>query len=177
MPVTLYETSIPLLKNGMQAMAHMLTKSVAHTKEADLHVNELCGSRLVEDMLPLTFQIHAASDTAQKVVARVQGTEPKDWKAADIKTVEDMQARIAATLEILEGADAKLFDERADEVVTLGLGPGRNVELPAKSYIQAYGIPNFFFHVQTAYAILRMKGIPLGKTDFLGPFLGSYVNQ
>jgi uncharacterized protein len=175
--VTLYETTVPLLQNGLKTVSHLVTKMEEYAAEKNIPVQELIDARLCGDMLPFSFQVHVSTDTAAKIIKRAMCEEPVSLSFDDTKTIEGIKARIAKVEEIVASADATKFNANANEIVPLGLGGDKTVKLPAKSYIVGYGIPNFFFHVQTGYSILRMKGVPLGKTDYLGSFMGPYVQQ
>ena len=169
--VTLYTTTVPLLQRGLTTLSAIVDKAEAYAKEKGTPVSELLEARLIEDMLPFTFQVFIVTDIAHKVVRRVLGEEPESWGRDELATLEGIRARIAATHEILAGADAAKFNADPDTVVPLGVGGGKTLQVPAFGYIQGYGLPTFFFHLQTAYAILRMKGVPLGKSDYIAPFM------
>ncbi|CAM1508873.1 Fc.00g026120.m01.CDS01 [Cosmosporella sp. VM-42] len=169
MSYTLYDASVGVAIDALNALSAILNIAEAHP-DAD----KLPAARLYEDMLPLTFQVHMVTDTAQKVVARTVGSEPLSFKN-DLSSFAEMKARISQVLEIAEKADKDTINARAGETVQLGLGPGKNAELTSMQYINGYGLPNLFFHLTTTYSILRNQGVPLGKKDYLRSFLGKYV--
>jgi len=121
-------------------------------------------------MRPLSFQVQVASNTVKKSIWRLTGEEVESWED-DETTLEQLKARVQKTLDLLGKTDPKSVDGREDRLVELQLGKGGSLNLPAKAYVFSYAHPNFFFHLQTAYAILRMKGVPLGKQDYLSSFM------
>lgn len=113
-------------------------------------------------MKPLTFQIQTCSDTAKGLVHRLTDSVLVSIPDTEV-TFEDMQGRISKTLEILKGAKREDFEGKEDEEIDL-----RGRKMKAKQYVLEFAVPNFYFHYTTAYGILRMKGVELGKSDFLG---------
>lgn len=170
MSYDLYTATIPLIKDAVNSLSAILKKAEEHPKAASF-----AGARLIEDMHPLTFQVHCVTDITQKTVARISGKEPENWED-NLTSFADFHARIAQALEILDKADKDTINKRAQEMVTLGLGPGRNVELTSHGYASGYGLPNIFFHLMAAYSILRKEGVPVGKRDYLTPFMAKHVD-
>jgi hypothetical protein len=117
-------------------------------------------------MSPLTSQIPRASDSAKFVAVRVGGIEGVVMEDNEA-SFDDLQARIAATIALLETVRGDMMDGREEDQVTLKT-PNRSIEFKARDYVLHFALPNFFFHVTTAYDLLRHKGVPIGKTDFLG---------
>ena len=127
---------------------------------------ELTEARLVADMDPLTAQVQRASDAAKFCAARmaqIEGPAMPDTETS----FDDLQARIAATIAFLQTVPAQSFDGREDAEIILKT-PNRSISFAGTPYVLHFAIPNFFFHVTTTYALLRMKGVPVGKMDFLG---------
>lgn len=162
---SLYETSIPLFLNSLSAMSKFLTKGQAFADENGIAHEELLGARLAPDMHPLTAQVQRASDTSRFVAVRVGGAEPKPM-ADNEKTFADLQARISATRDYLKAVPASNFDGKEGAEVRFNAG-SREMTFTGLGYVTFFAIPNFYFHVTTAYDILRHKGVPIGKVDFM----------
>lgn len=166
MALSLYDTSIPVFVRGFGNLSAILEKGRAFADERGLPHSELLEARLIEDMAPLTAQVQRCSDTAKGVAVRVG--QMANVAMADTETsFDELQARIAATVEFLKAAPAAGFAGREDAGVTLPT-PNGDIPFVAKDYVLGFALPNFFFHLTTAYALLRMKGVPIGKLDYLG---------
>jgi uncharacterized protein len=175
-PYGLYESSVPAIQTGLESLVKILKKGEEYAKENNMDIKELLEGRLCDDMLPLPFQVHIATDFPAKMLWRVQQAERTVFEN-DLKTLDDLYARIAKTQEILKQADRETFEARKDEMITMDMGPGRTINLPCKAYIDSFILPNFYFHVTTAYGILRSKGVPLGKPDFIGSYVSPYMTS
>ena len=169
MSFTIYNASIGFAKDALNSLSSILTKAASHP-----NASSFPSARLYEDMLPLSFQVYTVTDTASKIAARTTGVEPPKLER-DLDTFDKMHARIEQVREILNKVERETVEKRAAETVTLGLGPGKNVQIKSEEYVQGYGQPNMFFHLNMAYAILRNQGVPLGKNDYLGSFLEQYT--
>ncbi|WQF89260.1 hypothetical protein CDEST_14274 [Colletotrichum destructivum] len=177
MTYTLYDASVPLLLAGLNTLLGLLTKAEAYAADKAISADDVLGWKLAEDMLPFSVQYYIATDCAIKIVARVQGTEPEAL-GREFKSIADLRQRVEYTIALVKAADPKTFEARTDALVPLGLGFGQGeMQIRARDYLVAYGMPNFFFHLQTAYSILRAKGIQLGKADYLGPFMNPFVEE
>ncbi|KAF4976579.1 hypothetical protein FDECE_18461 [Fusarium decemcellulare] len=172
MSYSLYDSAVILARDALKSLSVILKKAETHANAASFP-----SARLAEDMLPLSFQVHSVTDTAQKIVARTSGTEPLSLSRDGFDSFDKFHARIAQVLEVVEKADKEVVNKRVGETVTLGLGPGKSAELASRDYVNGYGLPNLFFHLTTAYAILRKEGVPLGKQDFQGSFLNQYISK
>jgi len=164
--LSLYDVSVPVFIRALENLDKILDKGAAYFAEKGRAEGELSGSRLIEDMHPLTAQIQRASDTAKGVVTRIGGADNVPM-ADEEKTIDDLKARIAKTIAVLKSADRAAFDDKEDATVEI-VTPSRTLVFTGKSYILEFCIPNFFFHVTTAYALLRKEGVPIGKMDYLG---------
>ncbi|KJK84357.1 hypothetical protein H634G_00721 [Metarhizium anisopliae BRIP 53293] len=171
MSYTLYDGSIATAQDNLTSLKAILKKAEAAPNAASLP-----DARIHEDMLPLSFQVHVVSDIAQKMVARSTGAEPQKLEN-DLKTFDDFYKRIDQVQELLTKTDKEVVNKRVGDLVPIGLGPGKNAELPSHAYVTGYAIPNLFFHLVTAYNILRKEGVPLGKMDYLTPFIGKHVSE
>jgi len=166
---SLYDVSIPVFVRGLENLDRILEKGAAWCAEQGVPESTLTGAQLAEDMRPLTAQIQFASDTAKGVVARIAGTQAP--MADDEQSIADLRARIAKTIAVLKAARRADFDGKEDATVELKT-PNRTLYFTGTSYVLGFAIPNFYFHVTTAYALLRKQGVPIGKMDYLGPIEG-----
>ncbi|MEN2673606.1 DUF1993 domain-containing protein [Herbaspirillum huttiense] len=166
MTITLYQASIPLLVRGLNTLSTLLDKAEQHAGENQLDTQQLLSARLYEDMYPLSAQIQRASDTAKATASRLSGVAAPAF--ADNETsFDELQARINKTLLFLETVAPETVDGQEERAVTMKLR-GEERTLTAQEYLTVFGLPNFLFHVTTAYGILRHQGVKLGKMDFLG---------
>ena len=127
----------------------------------------LLGTRLFPDMFPLARQVQLASDFAKGTTARLTGAEPPKYVDEE-KTFEELKARLAKTIEFIKSLDQSVISAAAGKDITFPAGGGTQRTLKGKDYLVLSGLPNFYFHVTTAYNILRHCGVELGKRDFLG---------
>ncbi|CAJ0555307.1 Ff.00g053720.m01.CDS01 [Fusarium sp. VM40] len=171
MSYSLYDAAILHSKDALNSLSSILKKAESHANAASFTT-----AKLAEDMLDLSFQVHFTTDVAQKIAARLTGSEPLTLSREDCNSFESYQARIAQVLEVLNKVDREVVEKRIDEIVTIGLGPGKSADMKCRDFAQGYAIPNVFFHLTTAYAILRKEGVDLGKMDFLTPFVGQYLS-
>ena len=166
MPLSLYEISVPVFIRGFNNLSAILKKAKAYADEKGIPHEELLGARLVEDMFPLTYQIQRASDSAKGAAVRVAGVDPVSMEDNE-KTFADLEARIQKTIAFLKGVKETSMDGKEESEVSLKTGSGE-MKFTSTSYLLLFALPNFYFHMTTAYAILRHKGVPIGKMDFLG---------
>jgi hypothetical protein len=166
MALSLYDVSVPVFLRSLHNLSEILEKGRRHADESGVPHATLLDARLIEDMSALPAQIQRASDAAKFVAVRVGGIENvvMDDKEASF---DDLQARIAATIAILESVPADAMDGREEDEVTIQTRNG-SMQFTARDYVLHFALPNFFFHVTTAYDLLRHKGVPIGKLDFLG---------
>jgi uncharacterized protein len=167
MTLSLYDVSIPVFVRAFGNLSAILEKGRAFADEHGMPHAELIEARLIADMAPLSAQVQRCSDTAKGVAVRV-GQVPNVVMEDKESSFEDLQERIARTVELLRSVPADSMIGREDARVTLPV-PGGEVPFTAQGFVLGFALPNFFFHVTTAYALLRMKGVPVGKLDYLGP--------
>ncbi|KAG5919526.1 hypothetical protein E4U61_000795 [Claviceps capensis] len=165
-----YDASISLTQEAVESLKSILKKGAEAPNAASLP-----EARIFEDMLPLSFQVHFTTDLAQKLVARTSGTEPLTFEN-NLKTFDEFFDRIDKTLEVLAKADKDVVNKRVDEIVTFGMGPTKEGKLPIRHYLSGFILPNLFFHIITAYNIMRKEGVPLGKLEYLAPFLNKHMS-
>lgn len=166
MATELYDLTVPVFLRGFKAMAAFLDKARAWADERGIPHEELLAARLAEDMAPLTAQIQRVSDSAKLAVARIGRIEAPAMP--DTETSFDaLQARIAATVAFLKAVPREAIDGREDADVEVKT-PSRSFHFKGLPYVTGFVLPNFYFHMTAAYAILRYKGAPVGKMDYLG---------
>lgn len=162
----LYDLTVPVFLRGFRAMAGFLEKARVHADASGIAHDELLGARLYEDMHPLPYQVQRASDAAKLATTRLGQLEPLPMEDNEA-SFADLQDRIARTVAYLEAAPAAAINGREDAAIVIAT-PNRSFEMKGRDYALGFALPNFYFHVTAAYAILRTKGVPLGKMDFLG---------
>ena len=162
----LYDAAMPTFIRGLKNLSSMLEKGKAFAAAQGMELSELLDARLIDDMASLTKQVQMTTDTAKFVAVRVGQIENDPW-ADDEASFADVQARVAKAIAFLQAASPDGFEGREDapDVLTT---PSGDIPLTGSNYVHGFAIPNFFFHLSMAYALLRMKGVPLGKLDFLG---------
>lgn len=162
----LYDSTVPAFIRGLDNLSAILEKGRAFADEHGIEHATLLDARLIEDMAPLTAQVQRVSDTAKGLAVRVGQAE--NVAMPDEETsFDELQARIARTISLLKATPASGFAGREETAVVLQT-PNGDIPFTGSTYVYGFAIPNFYFHLTTAYALLRMKGVPLGKRDFLG---------
>jgi hypothetical protein len=168
MALTLYQASIPVFLRGFHNLSAVLEKAKAHAAANNIDLATYVNARLAPDMYPLSGQVQGASDAAKFGAARLAGVTPPSF--ADTETTfDELQARIAKTLDFLKSVSEAQVNARTGGTVTLKIR-GKEMNFVCEPYLLDFALPNFFFHLTTAYAILRNQGVPLGKMDYLGSF-------
>ncbi|MGZ2743993.1 DUF1993 domain-containing protein [Burkholderia stagnalis] len=166
MSISMYQASVPVLIRGLTSLQHILGKAQAHAAEKQIDPSVFIGARLYPDMLPLVRQVTIATDTAKGCAARLAGIEIPSYPDVE-QTFDELQARLQKTIDYLKGFEAAQIDGTEDRQIVLKMRVGP-LEFTGQSYLLGFVLPNFFFHVTTAYDILRHNGVELGKLDFLG---------
>ena len=165
----LYHASIPVFRQMLGALSDVLAKAATHAAERKIEPQALLQARLFPDMFPLLRQVQIATDFARSVSARLAGVEVP-VVADDEQDFAALQQRIAATLAFLDGLDPAAFDGSEQRAIVLRPGTPKERTLTGQAYLLAYGLPQFFFHVTTAYALLRHNGVEIGKRDYMGSY-------
>jgi len=166
MSTSLYDLTVPVLIRALRNLSAILDKGAAHARDQGIDPAELLEARLAPDMLALPGQVQRASDSAKGCVVRLGGIANLPM-ADDETSFEQLQARIAATIAFLQAAPREAIDGQEGREVVLQT-PGGDFPFTGLAFAQGFVLPNVFFHVTAAYAILRHKGVPLGKFDYLG---------
>ncbi len=166
---TLYTASIPVFKQMLSALSDVLNKAEAHATDKKIDPNVLLQSRLFPDMFPLIRQVQIAADFAKSVPSRLAGIEVPAYDDSE-QSFAELQTRIKNTLAVLDGFTTAQIDGKETLEIVLRPGTPKEKKLTGETYLLNYGLPQFFFHVTTAYAILRHNGIEVGKRDFMGAY-------
>jgi hypothetical protein len=169
MSLSLHAASVPVFTQVLGGLADVLAKAQAQAAERKFEPDALLQARLYPDMFPLVRQVQIACDFAKGVSARLAGAEVPAWEDSE-RSFEDLQARIARTLAFIQSLDAAAFEGAASREVVLRPGTPKERTLSGQAYLLAYGLPQFFFHVTTAYGLLRHNGIEIGKRDYMGAY-------
>jgi hypothetical protein len=163
--LSLYDASIPGFVTMLKNLNHFLDKAETFATDEHIELSTLTEATLGHGMAAFTRQIQFASDGAKSGAARLAGVEAPAM--ADTETTfPELRERIAKTLEFVQSIKREQVDGQEARAITLTF-PGRTMEFTGQSFLLTFNMPNFLFHVTTAYAILRSKGVPLGKMDFL----------
>jgi hypothetical protein len=167
MKITVQALSVDVFTNSLANLSAILEKALAHATARKFDPSVLVSSRLAPDMLPLSRQVQIACDLAKNSVARLAALEPPRFEDTE-KTIEELRARIARTIDYLKGVPASAFEGAEDRDLKVPAGPDKFLDFKGLDFLQRWAIPNVFFHITTAYAILRHNGVELGKRDFIG---------
>ena len=166
MPFSLSQASIPVFEIHLNALAAILDKAEAFAASKKIDPAVLLRTRLAPDMFDLTRQVQVSTDQARRGSARLAGIEPPSYEDTET-TIAQLKARIAKTLAFLKTLDTKQIDASAEREITFPLGNDKG-HMKGADYLNHSVLPNFYFHVTAAYAILRHCGLEIGKRDFLG---------
>jgi len=166
MSISAYELTIPALQRGFAVLTKLLDKAEAFAEEKKIKPEILVNARLAPDMLSLAGQIQRLSDTAKAAAGRLTGTDAPSFSDDEV-TLADLRARIQKTTDYLATVQESAFEGAAERIVTVKTRGGE-LSSSGKEYILTFVLPNFYFHLSMAYAILRHNGVAVGKLDFLG---------
>ncbi|MBN8996022.1 MAG: DUF1993 domain-containing protein [Rhizobiales bacterium] len=166
MAFTIYDASVPVFTRMLASLSHVLTKGASFAEARKIDPAVLLATRLYPDMFPLSRQVQLATDHAKGASARLSQTENPKMPDTEA-TFAELAGRIEKTLAFIGGIDRKAFDGADGREVTLMQGGKERVH-PGPAYLTGIALPNFFFHVTTAYDILRHVGVEIGKRDFVG---------
>jgi hypothetical protein len=167
MSSSLSAASISVFEIGLNALSGVLGKAEAFAAAKKVDPAVLLRSRLSPDMFDLTRQVQTVSDQAKRGSARLAGVDPPSYEDTET-TIDQLKARIAKTVAYLKTLDPKQIDAAADRDVKFPLGGGNTGQMKGDDYLNHFVLPNFYFHLTAAYAILRHCGVDIGKRDFLG---------
>jgi hypothetical protein len=166
MAMSMYQASVPRFVNILGNLSNILDKAQAHVDAKKIDPLTLTGYRLFPDMLPMTSQVQIACDTAKGVVARLAGVAIPAYEDNE-KTLPELKARIAKTVAFIQTMTPAQIDGTEDKEIVIKRGD-KETHYKGMQFLLGHATPNFYFHVTTAYAILRHNGIEIGKRDYLG---------
>jgi hypothetical protein len=166
MSISMYQASVPRFVNILGNLANILDKAQAHVDAKKLADATLTGYRLFPDMLPMSTQVQIACDSAKGVVARLAGVESPVFEDNE-KTLADLKARVAKTIAFIQTITPEQIDGTEDKDIVTKRGE-KETHYKGMQFLLGHAIPKFYFHITTAYNILRHNGVEIGKRDFLG---------
>lgn len=169
MTLSMYQASVPVFKQMLGGLSAVLAKAEAHATAKKIDPNALLQARLYPDMFALLRQVQVACDFAKSVSARIAGVDVPSFEDKE-ETFADLQARIAKTLAFVEGLSPAQIDGSEERKIVTQAGTPKEKIFSGQSYLFNYGLPHFFFHTTTAYAILRHNGVEVGKKDYIGSY-------
>jgi hypothetical protein len=165
MALSMYQASTPVFVRMLGNLSVILGKAAAYAETKKIDPSVFINARLAPDMLPLSFQVQIACDSAKGCAARLAGIEIPSHPDTET-TFAELQARISKTIDFLQSVSAAQIDGSEERTITLKLR--QEMQFQGQAYLLGFALPNFYFHITTAYAILRHNGLDIGKADFLG---------
>ncbi len=169
MSLSLHAASVPVFSQMLGSLDAMLAKAGEHAESAKVDADAYLQARLFPDMFPLVRQVQIACDFARGVSARLAGVDVPSHPDSQTSFAE-LRELIAASQAFIGSLDAGKFDDAANRDIVLRPGTPKERSFKGDAYLVHYGLPQFFFHVTTAYALLRHNGIAVGKRDFMGAY-------
>ena len=169
MTISMHAASVPVFQQLLGSLDQLLAKAEAHAAEGKIDPDALLQARLFPDMFPLLKQVQIACDFAKGVCGRLAGAELPVFDDQE-KTFAELRALVAKTLAFIGGLQAVQFDGSGTREIVLRPGTPKERRLEGQPYLLHYGLPQFFFHVTTAYDLLRHNGVEVGKRDFMGNY-------
>ena len=166
MSISIFDQTVFALSRMLLNLDRIVTQAEEYAKERNIEPAVLLQARLYPDMLPFVSQVRIATDTAKGAAARLSGTELPKWPDDEV-TFEDVHARIRKALDYLATFKPEQFEGAEDKPIEMKF-PNRTLNFSGREYVLGFVLPNFYFHVTTAYDILRHNGLPIGKLDYLG---------
>jgi len=167
MSISMHSASAPVFVKMLGNLLGWLDKAEAHAAARKFDAANYLGLRLAPDMLPLTRQVQIASDSAKGAMARLAGVDAPKWEDNEA-TLPEVRARIRKTIDYVQGFSAAQIDGSEGREITIPRRSGEPLKFSGETFLKHYALPNFFFHVTTAYALLRHAGVEVGKSDYLG---------
>lgn len=167
MPLSMSQASLPIFEIGLNALSAILDKTETHATAKKIAPAVFLHSRLSPDMFDLVRQVQVATDLAKNGTARLAGVEAPKYEDNE-QTIDQLKARLAKTVAYLKTLDRKQIDSSGDREITFPLGSTNKGHMKGDDYLNHFVLPNFYFHITAAYAILRHCGVDIGKRDFLG---------
>lgn len=166
MTISMYQAAVPAFVQMLTALSKVLDKAADFAAAKKIDPSVLLNARLAPDMFPLLRQVQIAADFAKGPMARLAGQEVPKYDDSET-TIDALKARIAKTLAFVQSFGAAQIDGSENREIALTVG-GQPLTLTGQNYLVNFALPNFYFHVTTAYAILRHNGVEIGKKDYMG---------
>jgi hypothetical protein len=166
MSLTPYSISVSVFVTALESLDAILSKAVEFCAARKVDPAVLCATRLIPDMLPLARQVMIACDHAKNGTSRISAVEPPKFEDTET-TIEQLKERIAKTIAYVKSIDEAAVNSAPGRIVEFSVGPNK-IKMEAVQYMIHFCTPNFYFHMTTAYAILRSSGVEIGKRDFMG---------
>lgn len=167
MSTLMYALTAPVFVRMLGNLSGVLDKGAAYAAARKIEPSVLVNARLFPDMLPLGAQVRIAGDFAKGAVARLTGNEPPRYEDNET-TLDELKARVARTIEYVQPFRPEQFEGAETRIVTMKMR-GEEKQFDGTTYLATIVLPNFYFHLTTAYDILRHNGVEIGKRDYLGP--------
>jgi hypothetical protein len=165
----IYTSSVPVFRQMLGSLDAILAKAAAHAAQKNIEPAALIQARLFPDMFPLGKQVQIACDFARGVSARLAGAEVPKYDDNE-QTFDELRGLIARSLDFIGSLSEAQFDGAARREIVIRPGTPKERRFTGQAYLSSYGLPQFFFHVATAYALLRHNGIEIGKRDYMGEY-------
>jgi hypothetical protein len=165
----MYTNSVPVFEQLLSALKAILAQADAHAVANSIEPDAFLRARLYPDMFPLVKQVQIAADFARGISARLAGVEVPVYEGKE-ESFADLDALLARTIGFLESVNPSKFEGSETKEIVLRPGTPKEKKLSGQAYLANYGLPQFLFHVATAYALLRHNGLPIGKRDFMGVY-------
>ena len=165
----MYTHSVPVFKQMLTALQTILVQTAEHAAAKGIEPDALLQARLFPDMFPLVRQVQIAADFSRGIAARLAGVDVPALESNQ-KTFADLDALLTQTMTFLDSVTSAQFEGKEGIEVVLRPGTAKEKKLSGQTYLANYGLPQFFFHVSTAYAILRHNGVAIGKRDYMGAY-------
>jgi uncharacterized protein len=167
MSLTMFQASVPVFARMLKNLSAILTKAEAYAEARKIDPAALLGTRLFPDMFPLTRQVQLSADFAKNTAARLAGVEIPKFPDEE-KSFAELQQRLARTRDFVKSLTAAQIDGSEQREINLTIA-GEPITFTGQDYLLHFALPNFYFHLTAAYAILRHCGLEIGKRDFIGP--------
>jgi hypothetical protein len=175
MSITVHEIAVDSFAHMLGTLSSLLGKAKAHADARKFDVASLVAARLAPDMFPLGTQVYLSCHHARDGVARLTGQDAPTLERIE-ETFDQLVARVQATLEFVQGTPKAAFDGAEQRAVTITINPERIFDMNGLQFLRDWTLPHFYFHVVTAYDILRKSGVELGKRDYV-PYMLGYLRQ
>ncbi|MEO8103340.1 MAG: DUF1993 domain-containing protein [Betaproteobacteria bacterium] len=169
MTISLYTASVPVFKQMLTSLGAVLAKAEAHATAKSIDPHALLQARLFPDMFPLTRQVQIAAEFARGASARLAGVEVPVYEGNE-SSFADLQSTLAKSIAFIDTIGAAQIDGHEDREIVLRPGTPKEKKFTGQPYLMSYALPQFFFHVTTAYALLRHNGVEVGKRDYMGAY-------